>query len=83
MEIYNGKCTKIVHINHLQHRHIPGQQDVAESDYCDSHCLKLFPTSVDHVILPPPKQTLSNRYPQRQRRPPDWYCLEFELEVKL
>ena len=73
MEIYDGKRSKVVHINRLQHRCVPGRRDVAVSDKCDSHRLDWFPPSVDHVILPPAEQTMPDRYPQRQRRPPDWY----------
>ena len=73
MEIYDGKRSKVVHINRLQHRCVPGQWDVAVSDECDSHCLDWSPPSVDHVILPPAEQIMPDRYPQRQRRPPDRY----------
>ena len=73
MEIHDGKHSKVVHINHLQHRCVPGRRDVAVSDECDSHCLDWSPPSVDHVILPPAEQTMPDRYPQRQRRPPDRY----------
>ena len=64
MEIYDGKHSKVVHINRLQHRSVPGRWD-------NSQCLP--PLADHHVILPPAEQTVPGRYPQRQRRPPDWY----------
>lgn len=74
MEISDGKHSKGVHINRLQHHCVPGQQDVVLSDKeCDSHHLEWSPSVVDHVILPPAEQTEPDCYPQRRRRPPDWY----------
>ena len=64
MEECNGKLTKVVHINRLQHRCVPDQQDVSVSNDCNSHSPERFPPWVDHVILPTPEQTLPNRYPQ-------------------
>ena len=52
MEIYNGKLTKVLHINCLQHRCVPDQQDIAVSDDFNSHCPERFLPSVDHIILP-------------------------------
>ena len=75
MEICDGNRSKVVHTNRLQHRCVPGQCDAVTPDNIesDNHCLEWSPPSVDHVILPPAEQPVSDRYPQRQRRPPDWY----------
>ena len=72
MEIYDGKRTKVVHTNRLQYRYVPGQHDAVPvtTDSENDH-LEWTPPSVDHVILPPTE--LSNRYPQRQGRPPARY----------
>ena len=72
MEICDGKRTKVVHTNRLQHRYVPGQHDAGSTE-SENDCLEWAPSSVDHVILPPTGQTTPSRYPQRQRRPPDWY----------
>ena len=69
VQIYDGKRTKVVHINRLQHRCVPGQHDTANLDSAEveSDYHEWTPSSLDHVILPPIKQTVSSRYPQRQK----------------
>jgi len=72
MEITNGKSTKVVHMNRLQHRNVPSYTSCQEAG---SHTLDTSqqwnaPT-VDHMYLPPPPPVMPRRYPQRQRRAPD------------
>ena len=71
MEIYDGKRTKVVHTNRLQHRYVPGQHDAAVPGNTEggNDCLEWAPPSVDHVTLSP----VPHRYPHRERRPPDRY----------
>jgi len=72
MEITNGRSTKVVHMNRLQHRNVPSYTSCQEAG---SHTLDTSqqwnaPT-VDHMYLPPPPPVMPRRYPQRQRRAPD------------
>jgi len=73
-EICDGKRTRVVHTNRLQHRYLPGQHDCAEPSNADNTHKHpdWAPPSVDHFVLSPPEQS-ATRYPQRSRRPPDWY----------
>ena len=73
IEICDGKRTKVVHSNRLQHHYIPGQRDTTKLNNTTNEINHLKSPSVEHVILPPFEQNVSNRYPQRQRRPPDCY----------
>ena len=73
VEICSGKQTKVVHINRLRHRYVPGSQDAAANDTgINRETPNWPPPSVDHVILPL-EQAKTYRYPQRFRRPPDRY----------
>ena len=75
IEICDGKRTKVVHSNRLQHRYVPGQCDTTKLNNTTNEIdhLEWTSPSVEHVILPPMEQNVLNRYPQRQRRPPDHY----------
>ena len=76
VEICDGKCTKVVHTNRLQHSYVSGQHDATVLEDIKSYnknCLEWVPPSIDHVILPSTEQIMPSRYPQRQRRPPDRY----------
>ena len=74
-EICDGRRTRVVHTNRLQHRYIPGQLDTAELDDINNRheCTDWAPPSVDHIVLSPAEQTVTPRYPQRNRRPPEYY----------
>jgi len=72
-EICDGKRNRIVHTNRLRHRFVPGPETTVSSDIEHVNNEDWAPPSVDHVILPPVDQTVIPRYPQRDRRPPDWY----------
>ena len=73
-EICDSKCTRVVHTNRLQHCYLPGQRDCAESSNADNTNKHpdWAPPSVDHFVVSPPEQSATS-YPQRSRRPPDWY----------
>ena len=75
IEICDGKCTKIVHSNRLQRYCVPGQRDTTKLNNITNEIVHLEWTSpsVEHVILPPIEQNVSNYHPQRQRRPADRY----------
>ena len=75
IEICDGKHTKVVHSNRLQHRCVPGQCDAAKLNNTTNEIdhLEWTPSLVEHVILPPIEQNVPNRYRQRQRRLPDCY----------
>ena len=75
IEICDGKRTKVVHSNRLQHHYVPGQRDPTKLNNTTNEIdhLEWTSPSVEHVILPPMEQNVSHRYPQRQRRPPDRY----------
>ena len=75
IEICDGKHTKVVHSNRLQHRYVPGQRNTTKLNNTTNEIdhREWTSPSVEHVILPPMEQNVSNRYPQRQRRPPDRY----------
>ena len=74
MQITNGKTTKVVHTNRLQHRYIPAHSDTQPQarDTTNSAQQWTSPT-VDHVYLPPPPPSPPTRYPRRERHPPDRY----------
>ena len=74
-EICDGRRTRVVHTNRLQHRYIPGQHDTAELDDTNKRLepTDWAPPSVDHIVLSPTEPTVTPRYPQRDRRPPDYY----------
>ena len=74
-EICDGRRTRVVHTNRLQRRFIPGQLDTAELDDINNRreCTDWAPPSVDHIVLSPAEQTVTPRYPQRNRRPPEYY----------
>ena len=68
--ITDGQNTKVVHVNRLQHRKQP-QHDSTSSINTDSAPNNWFPPQIDHHIVSAPSP-LQRRYPQRDRRPPDW-----------
>ena len=67
MEITNGKTTKVVHTNRLQHRNVPSPSD-PNMDVTNE---QWNAPTVDHVYVPPPLPTVPRRYPLRQRHAPD------------
>ena len=78
VEISDGRRTRVVHTNRLQHRYIPGAQDFRSQDSAvgddDTFGSDWAPPAVDHMILPPAAPPAnSRRYPQRHRQPPDRY----------
>ena len=74
-EICDGKRIRVVHTNRLRHRYVPGQHDTAELGDVNNRqeCTEWTPPSVDHIVLSPSEETVTTRYPQRNRRPPDRY----------
>ena len=62
MEITNGKTTKVVHTNRLQHRNVPSPSD-PNMDVTNE---QWNAPTVDHVYVPPPLPTVPRRYPLRQ-----------------
>ena len=54
VEVCSGRWTKVVHVNRLRRRYVPGSQDAAISDVeTNQETPKWPPPSVDHVMLPP------------------------------
>lgn len=72
MEISDGTRTKVVHTNRLQHRSQPDGLETHENAPTDRTPQPWNPPMVDHVYVPPPAPAPERRYPQRERRPPDW-----------
>ena len=69
LKITDGKCTKVVYINRVQHRVQPQQytEEVPpeipqEAEWC--------PPQIDHLEVPYAMES-EKRYPRRSRRPPD------------
>ena len=79
VEITDGNRTKVVHTNRLQHRYIPGVNDMAVEgstvgNDASANKSDWIPPEVDHIILPPDSTPATpQRYPNRQRQPPDRY----------
>ena len=78
VEISDGRRTRIVHTNRLHYRYIPGAQDLAAQGSTEDSRSVLgsdwAPPTVDHFILPSTStSSISRRYPERQRQPPDRY----------
>ena len=69
MEIGDGERRKVVHVNRLRYRLLPQESDASISSGSSSTWRA---TEIDHIIIPP-ASALSQRYPQRVRRPPDRY----------
>lgn len=72
VEITDGRRLRIVHINRLQYRYQP-KQCLSLSSNQPKQIRKWWPPKVDHIILPESNNESRRRYPQRQRRPPDYY----------
>ena len=66
MEIYDSKRSKVVHISIILFQ-VNRMLSLTRSTTVNILNGPL------HVILPPAKRPVPDRYPQRQRRPPDWY----------
>ena len=69
IEISDGKRTKVVHINRLQHRYQPSHHNQIEIETSAQQTWN--PPGVDHIYLPPPPIS-TRRYPARERNPPNW-----------
>ena len=52
-EIYDRKCTKVIHSNQLQHHYVPGQRDTIKLNNTTNEIdhLEWTSPSVEHVIL--------------------------------
>ena len=72
MEITDGRRTKVVHVNRLHHRIQPTsvEQDNSETR---PPAQEWQPPSIDHIFIAPPANVHSQRYPQRNRGPPERY----------
>ena len=70
IEISNGRKSKVVHSNRLQHR-VQAAADSSESTVTNNVVPLWTPPQVEHFI----EETVSpsDRYPSRQRRPPQFY----------
>ena len=72
VEISDGKRTRIVHNNRLQHRilpsSIPTSSEAALKPVIQSWC----PPQVEHLVEPE-TSTPQPRHSQHNRRPPDYY----------
>ena len=74
VKISDGQRTKVVHVNRLRYRWIPQQSDSGEeTSISNSTTTTWQPPQIDQLILPPAPPTPPQRYPQRDRRPPDRY----------
>ena len=77
VEISDGRCTKVVHTNRLQHRYVPGVHDMAVEgstvgDDAGANTSDWVPPTVDHIILPPDATSATlQHYPERERQPAD------------
>ena len=70
LKITDGKRTKVVHMNRVQHRVQP--QGVTEEVPLEtSRAPEWCPPQIDHLEVPCSMES-ERRYPQRNRRPPDW-----------
>lgn len=69
VEITDGRRIRVVHINRLRHRVVPGRRESSTSQHAT---LDWHAPQVDHTELPP-SSAPPRRYPQRERRPPDRY----------
>ena len=66
--ISDGKRSKVVHVNRLQHRVQPMDSD---GHVTDSSIMQQWrPPDIEHFIEP---STVPRRNPPRARRPPDYY----------
>ena len=70
LKITDGKRTKVVHMNRVQHRVQP-QQHMEEVPPEISQAAEWCPPQIDHLEVPCAMEP-ERRYPQRNRRPPDW-----------
>ena len=72
MEITDGRRTKVVHVNRLHHRIQPTsvEQDNSETR---PPAQEWQPPTIDHIFIAPPANVHSQRYPQRNRGPPERY----------
>ena len=70
VQIANSRTIKVVHMNRLQHRNILSATTQQESQ-TSKESSQWTPPTIDHISLPPVPPTVSHRYPQRHRNPPD------------
>ena len=72
VEITNGRTSKVVHVNRLQHRYTPNKTtSPIQPLQTDTASPQWSPPTVDHIVLPDAPPIVSRRYPQRHRNPPD------------
>jgi len=71
-EICDGKHTRIVYTNRLHHCYVPDTVKLGNANDGQESTDWTLP-SVDHIVLPLAEQTMTTRYPQRNRKPPEWY----------
>ena len=70
LKITDGKRTKVVHMNRVQHCVQP--QGVTEEVPLEtSQAAEWCPPQIDHLEVPCSMES-ERRYPQRNRRPLDW-----------
>ena len=79
IEISNGRKSKVVHSNRLQHS-VQAAANSSESTVTNKAVPLWTPPQVEHFI----EETVnpSNRYPSRQRRPPQFTGLKLEDKLK-
>ena len=73
LKITDGKRIRVVHKNRVQHRLQP-QQHTEEASPETSQTAEWCPPQIDHLEAPSAMES-ERRYPQRNRRPPDWLRL--------
>ena len=73
LKITDGKRIRVVHKNRVQHRVQP-QQHTEEASPETSQTAEWCPPQIDHLEAPSAMES-ERRYPQRNRRPPDWLRL--------
>lgn len=78
VEITDGKRTKIVYTNCLQHRSRLQDQTITVDHGIDSRTAGQWnPPQIEHVVIPPDAPTQARRYPIRIRCPPDRLNIKF------
>ena len=68
LHITNGKSSKVVHTNRVRHRIIPQTDSTLSTQ---GHSSSWYPPQVTHHVIDSGPE--SSRYPQRNRRPPNWF----------
>ena len=72
-KISDGQCIRLVHFNRICHRAIPQEADLSCAPTNTNDTYTWQPPQIDHMIVSedPPEQI--QRYPQRERWPPNRY----------